>query len=201
MKGGFKVRYKNFYQENIMNNEYKRLKRELMYQGVIVGFYKDTMQIPDGTIHEWDFMKHPGAAAVVPVDSDGNILMVRQYRNTMERYTLELPAGGKNPDEDFETCALRELEEETGFKAGHHELLNSIFTTVALMDERIDIYLATDLIKTHQSLDEDEFLGVERHSLDELVDLIYAGKIQDSKTICGLMTYKSKLNDGLLNTK
>ncbi len=177
-----------------MSDEYKRIGRELVYEGTIVNVYKDKMQLFDGSIHDWDFIKHPGAAAVVPVDSEGKIIMVRQYRNALGRYTLELPAGGKNPDEDFETCALRELEEETGFKAGRHEHLTTIFTTVALMDEQIAIYLATELSPCKQHLDEDEFLNVEHHSLDELVSMIYESKIQDSKTICGLLTYKSKFN-------
>ena len=177
-----------------MSEEYKRIGRELVYKGAIVNVYNDKMQLFDGSLHDWDFIEHPGAAAVVPVDADGNIIMVRQYRNALGRYTLELPAGGKDPNEDFETCALRELEEETGYKAGHHELLTDIYTTVALMNERIAIYLATDLTPCAQHLDEDEFLNVERHSLDELVQMIYDCKIQDSKTICGLLTYKSKMN-------
>ncbi|MBP3237669.1 MAG: NUDIX hydrolase [Lachnospiraceae bacterium] len=171
---------------------YKRVGRELIHKGAIVELYKDKMQLDDGSVHDWDFIRHPGAAAVVPVDKDGNIIMVRQYRNALGRYTIELPAGGKNPDEDFETCALRELEEETGFKAGHHELLCDIFTTVALMDERIPIYLATDLVPTKQHLDEDEFLNVEKHSIDELLKMIYEGRLQDSKTICGILTYVTK---------
>jgi len=171
---------------------YKRIGRELIHKGAIVEFYKDKMQLDDGSVHDWDFIKHPGAAAVVPVDADGNIIMVRQFRNALGRYTIELPAGGKNPDEDFKTCAIRELEEETGYKAGKCELLCDIFTTVALMDERIPIYLATDLIKAKQHLDEDEFLNVEKHSLDELVQMIFEGKLQDSKTICGLLAYKAK---------
>ncbi len=177
-----------------MSNEYKRIGRELVYEGSIVNVYKDKMQLFDGTIHDWDFIKHPGAAAVVPVDNDGNIIMVKQYRNALGRYTLELPAGGKDPNESFETCALRELEEETGHKAGAFEHLTTIFTTVALMDEEIAIYLAKDLIPCEQHLDEDEFLNVEKHPLDELVSMIYESKIQDSKTICGLLTYKSKFN-------
>ncbi len=171
---------------------YNRIGRELIHKGAIVEFYKDKMQLDDGSVHDWDFIKHPGAAAVVPVDADGNIIMVRQFRNALGRYTIELPAGGKNPDEDFKTCAIRELEEETGYKAGKCELLCDIFTTVALMDERIPIYLATDLIKAKQHLDEDEFLNVEKHSLDELVQMIFEGKLQDSKTICGLLAYKAK---------
>ena len=175
-----------------MSEEYKRLNRELVYDGTIVNVYKDTMQVANGQIQHWDFIEHPGASAVVPVDNDGNVLMVRQYRNALGRYTIELPAGGKNKGEDFEVCALRELEEETGYKAGSSELLVDIFTTVALMDERIKIYLAKDLVKTSQHLDDGEFLNVDKYTIDELCHMIYEGKIQDSKTICGLLAYKNK---------
>lgn len=177
-----------------MSDEYTRISRELVYKGTIVNVYKDKMQLCDGLVQDWDYIEHPGAAAIVPVDKDGNIIMVKQYRNALGRYTLELPAGGKNADEDFLTCALRELEEETGYKAGNCELLTDIFTTVALMNERIPIYLATDLTFASQNLDDGEFLNVERHSLNELVQMIYDCKIQDSKTICGLLTYKAKFN-------
>ncbi len=173
--------------------DYKRLHREKIYQGAIVGIYKDTMQLKDGSIQDWDFISHPGAAAVVAVDEEGRLLMVRQYRNALERETIELPAGGKNPDEDMETCAIRELEEETGYLAGHLEKLCEIYTTVALMNERIGIYLCTDLKPTQQHLDEGEFLGVERYTLEELTQWILESKIQDSKTICGILAYKTKL--------
>lgn len=175
-------------------SEYKRIDRELMFDGAIVKVYKDTMQLDNGEISYWDYIKHPGAAAVVAVDNDGMIVMVRQYRNALGRYTIELPAGGKNPDEDFETCALRELEEETGFKAGKHMLLCDLFTTVALMDERIPVYLATDLIPVGIHLDPGEFLNVEKHSLDELVDMIFKGELQDAKTVSGILAYKAWLS-------
>ena len=77
-------------------SEYKRIGRELVHKGAIVELYRDKMQLFDGTVHDWDFIKHPGAAAVVPVDPEGNIIMVRQFRNALDRYTIEIPAGGKN---------------------------------------------------------------------------------------------------------
>ena len=172
--------------------EYERVGRELVYDGAIVNVYRDKMKMADGTINDWDFIEHPGAAAALPVDNEGNIILVKQLRPALGRYTLELPAGGKNPDEDFKTCALRELEEEIGYKAGKAELLCDIYTTVALMNERIPIYLATDLIPTHQHLDHNEFLNVEKHTLEELVEMIFEGKLQDSKTVSGILAYKAK---------
>lgn len=176
-----------------MKKEFKRLDRELIYKGSIVDFYKDTMQVPNGNIVKWDFISHKGAAAVIPVMKDGTILMVRQYRNALDRYTLEIPAGGLNgAEEPTDVAAARELEEETGYKSENLELLLSIRTTVAFCNEKIDIYVANNLQKGNQNLDEDEFIDVKAYSLDELVQMIYDGKIEDSKTISAIMTYKSK---------
>ena len=174
-------------------SEYKRLSRELVYQGVIVDFYQDTMQIPNGNEAKWDLISHKGATAVVAVRDDGTLFMVRQYRNPLERMTMELPAGALNSrDEEPELCARRELEEETGYKAGKMEHLVDIYTTVAFCDEKISMYVASDLIPSKQNLDENEFLNVEVHTIDSLIQMIYEGKIQDSKTIVGLMTYYHK---------
>ncbi len=173
--------------------EYKRLKRELVCKGAIIDYYQDTMQVPNGNVAKWDFIDHKGAAAMVAVREDGKILMVRQYRNALERETLEIPAGGLNGrEEPTQTAAMRELEEETGYVCDHVELLNSIYTTVAFCNEKIDIYLARDLKKGIQHLDEDEVLQVEAYSLEELKQMIFECKIQDSKTICGILSYAAK---------
>lgn len=126
--------------------QYKRLKRELIAKGAIIDYYQDTMLIPNGNQAKWDLIDHKGAAAVVAVQEDGKLLMVRQYRNALERETLEIPAGGLNGrEEPTENAARRELEEETGYTCGEMELLNSIYTTVAFCNEKIDIYLAKSL--------------------------------------------------------
>ena len=173
----------------------ERSKRELVYKGSIVEFNKDTMQLPDGRIEYFDFIYHKGAAAVLPVKEDGKILMVRQYRNALDSYTLEIPAGGKNGvDEPTLDCAYRELEEETGFYTDKEnlELLLSLYTTVAFCNEKIDIYVAKNLTKTQQHLDEDEYIDVYEYSVEELMEMIYSGKIVDAKTIAAISTYYSK---------
>lgn len=176
-----------------MAEEFKRLSRDLVYKGSIIDYYKDTVQVPNGNVVKWDFIGHKGAAAVVPVTKDGKILMVRQYRNALDRDTLEVPAGGLNgADEPTKTAAARELEEETGFRSENLEFLVSIYTTVAFCNEKIDIYVAQDLIPSKQNLDEDEFINVEAFSPQELVDMIYEGKIQDSKTMCAILAYSRK---------
>lgn len=173
--------------------EYKRLSRELVAKGAIIDYYQDTMLIPNGNVAKWDLIDHKGAAAVVAVREDGKLLMVRQYRNALERETLEIPAGGLNGrGEPTAQAAMRELEEETGYTCDNLELLNSIYTTVAFCNEKIDIYLARDLKPGKQHLDEDEYLNVEAHTLEELKQMIFDCRIQDSKTICGIMTYAAK---------
>ena len=129
----------------------------------------------------------------MPVDEQGRLIMVRQYRNALERYTLEVPAGGLNgSDEPTIEAAGRELTEETGYHAEKLELLVSIYTTVAFCNEKIDIYVATGLTPGKQNLDEDEYVDVKAYSLDELVEKIYTCEIQDSKTIAAILAYKEK---------
>ena len=169
-----------------------RLDRQLRYQGTILKIYEDTV-IANGHKAYWDFIHHDGAAAVLPVTEDGKILMVRQYRNALDRETLEIPAGKLDaPDEPKITCAYRELEEETGFRSDNLEYLISMNTTVAFCDEAIDIFVARNLIPSHQHLDEDEVIDVEPWELEDLLKLIYEGKMTDGKTVAAICAYGMK---------
>lgn len=173
--------------------EFKRLSRDLVCKGAIIDYYQDTIQVPNGNIVKWDFIKHNGAAAVVPVDAQGRLIMVSQYRNALDRYTIEIPAGGLNgAGEPTMDAAARELAEETGYHAEKLELLITIRTTVAFCNEKIDIYVATGLTPGRQHLDEDEYVQVKAYSVDELVEKIYQGEIQDSKTVAAIFAYKDK---------
>lgn len=174
-----------------MADEFKRLDRKLVFHGSIIDYYRDTILVPNGNVVEWDFIGHKGAAAVVAVTEEGKLLMVRQWRNALDRYTLEIPAGGLN-GEPTDVAALRELEEETGYRAKEISLLISIRTTVAFCNEKIDIYVARDLVPTKQHLDEDEFIDVKAYGVDELCGMIYAGQIEDSKTVAAIMSYRNK---------
>lgn len=183
--------------ETNMDKQVKRIRRELIHSGAILDLYKDTMELPDGKTEEWDFLSHrKGAAAVVPVREDGKILMVRQYRNAIERMTLEIPAGSRDSvTEDTMVCASRELEEETGYRSDDLTFLISLKTTVAFCDEFIDVYLARNLKPGRQHLDEGEFIDVEAFEIEELCERIYKGEIQDAKTVSALLAYKN-LRDG-----
>lgn len=174
--------------------EFKRLSRDLVQKGAIIDYYQDTVQIPNGNVVKWDFIQHNGAAAVVPIDEKGRLIMVRQYRNALDRYTLEIPAGGLNgKDEPTQDAAARELAEETGYRAEKLELLLTIRTTVAFCNEKIDIYTAQGLTAGRQHLDEDEYVDVKAYELEELVQMIFTGEIQDSKTVAAILAYKEKL--------
>lgn len=179
-----------------MPEQMKRIKRELAYKGTILDIYKDTMEFENGKTEEWDFVSHRmGAAAVLPVMDDGRIIMVRQYRNALERETLEIPAGCRDfVGEDTALCAARELEEETGYRCANIEFLLSLRTTVAFCDEFIDIYLATGLQPGEQHLDEAESIDVEYYTVEELCQMIYEGKMQDSKTVSAILAYSNRLN-------
>lgn len=123
--------------------EFERLDRKLIHRGAIIDLYQDSVRTPSGHVAKWDFIGHKGAAAVVPVTERGTILMVRQYRNAIDRYTLEIPAGGRDSlEEKTYDCAARELEEETGFRSDHLELLIQLKTAVAYCNEFIDVYVA-----------------------------------------------------------
>ena len=169
-----------------------RLDRQLKYQGNILKIYEDVV-LANGHKAHWDFIHHDGAAAVLPVADDGRILMVRQYRNALDRFTLEIPAGKlDDPAEPKIQCAFRELEEETGFRAEYLEYLMSLNTTVAFCDEAIDIFVAHHLIPSRQHLDEDEVINVEPWDLKDLEEMIYKGEITDGKTIAAIMAYARK---------
>lgn len=170
----------------------KRIKRELSYKGRLLNIYSDTILIDDKKETIYDFIEHKGASAIIPIDSDGNIIMVRQYRNAIDSYTLEIPAGSLNAGEDNMTCAVRECEEETGYKPKRVSHLIDVHTTVAFCNELIKIYYSDDLTPSRQNLDEGEFINVERYSMDELISMIYSGKITDAKTVAGLLALNQK---------
>ena len=171
----------------------KRIKRELAYKGKLLNIYKDTILIDDSRETVYDFIEHKGASAIIPIDSENKIIMVRQYRNAIDNYTLEIPAGSLNMGEDNITCAIRECEEETGYKPNNVRHLIDVHTTVAFCNELIKIYYSDDLTPTRQNLDDGEYINVEHHSIEDLISMIYAGKITDAKTVAGLLALNQKL--------
>ena len=175
----------------------ERVGRTLVRKGAIVDVYEDEMKLPDGKVEKWDFIHHRmGAAAVVPVLPDGRILLVQQYRPAWERFVWELPAGCRDDvEEPTITAAKRELLEETGYSCEDDDLtqLLSLKTTVAFTDEMVDVYLAMNVKKVaEQHLDPAEEITLKAWDLKELIEEIYAGRIQDGKTVAGVLAYFGK---------
>lgn len=178
-----------------MDMTQKVVKTKEIFDGRVVKLRVDTVQLPDGRLAEREIMKHPGGVGVIAIDEDKNVLMVRQFRDAAKRIMLEIPAGkleyGENPLE----CGKRELVEETGFRAAKFEHLGEFFVTPAYCEERINIYLASELTKECQNLDDGEFVEVEKISLDTLFDMVMHNEIADAKTIIAVLKAKQLLSD------
>ena len=160
----------------------KKLSSRQIFDGVVVKLFVDEVELPNGEKSVREIVRHPGAVSVVPVDNDGNVIMVRQYRYAFGQVLLEIPAGKLEKGEEPLPAAMRELEEETGTVAGKMEYLGELYTTVAIFDEKIHMYLATDLTYKDAHPDQDEFLEVKKVPLDTLVKMVMNGEIKDSKT-------------------
>lgn len=170
----------------------KLIERSLAHKGKVLDIFDDYVEVNGRRTH-WDYIHHNGAAAVLPVTDDGKILMVRQYRHALSRYTLEIPAGKlDSPEEPMIECAKRELEEETGYRSERLTPLLNINTTVAFCDEFIGVFLAERLEKTAQHLDEDEEIEVEAYELSELLKKIFQREMTDSKTVSAILAYAVK---------
>jgi len=172
----------------------KKLSSQVVYEGPIFYVEKLQVELPSGRHSVRDVVRNPNAAAIVAIDEDGKVLMVRQYRISAEKAMLEIPAGKMDPGETPEETALRELTEETGYEASKLELLSHMRVSPGFSSEIIHIYLATGLTKSHTNFDEDEFIDLERYTVSELIDLIMDGTIDDGKTIAGVLAAARKYN-------
>ncbi len=159
-----------------------------IYTGKIITLNIDTVTLPNGVTIDLEMVRHPGAAAIVPLKDDGTVVLIRQFRHAAGGFIFEIPAGKLHPGEDPKACAARELEEEIGYRAGSLELLSSIFTAPGFTDEVIHIYKATGMTTGHQQLDRDEVLEVIEVPLQEALAMIQAGSIRDAKTMVGLLS-------------
>jgi ADP-ribose pyrophosphatase len=174
-------------------DEAKRIERREVYDGRIVKLSVDRVLLPNGHEAELELIRHRGAAAVVPVDAEGHVWLVRQYRYAAAGWLLEVPAGKLEGGEPPETCARREIEEETGLRARRLEPLGAIFTTPGFTDERIWLYLATDLGPARQALEHHEVLSVVHMPIAEAVGLALDGTIEDAKSVCALLRAAARL--------
>jgi ADP-ribose pyrophosphatase len=168
------------------------LDAEEVYHGRVIDVSVYTVRENDVT-YKREVVHHPGGAGVVAAFDDGTIALVRQYRQPTVRYVLELPAGRLAPPERPEECAARELEEEIGVRAGRMEKLAEFFSTPGFCEEKLWVYLATDLTETEQKLEGDEMLEIVRVSFARAFEMIADGEIEDAKTIIGLMMAAPRL--------
>ena len=157
-----------------------------IYTGKVVTLNVDTVRLPNGVTVDLETIRHPGAAAVVPIKDDGTVVLIRQFRHAAGGFIYEIPAGKLSPGEDPLHCAARELEEEVGYRASSFELLSSIFTAPGFADEVIHVYKATGLTTGRQQLDRDEVLEIVEMPLHLAIERILDGTIRDGKTIVGL---------------
>ena len=162
------------------------------YKGSIFAAYTDTIRTPDGNIIRRDIIeKNHAAAAVLAVKDDGNVVFVRQYRHSANTEVLEIPAGIADEGETTLQCAIRELEEETGLKAGKMDFMFKFYTSIGFCDEMVNIYLASELTEGVQNFDDDERIVLLEYPFNEAVEMVFDGKIVDSKTVAALLGYET----------
>jgi ADP-ribose pyrophosphatase len=163
---------------------------EYVYQGRVITLRIDTVRTAGGGERRREVIEHPGAVALVPVTETGDLLLIRQYRYAAERWLLEVPAGTLDPDEDALTCADRELQEETGYKAATIERIGGFYVAPSYDQEYIHIYVATGLSESRLEPDDDEDIEVVPTPLDEALAMIERGDIEDAKTMSAVLLYE-----------
>lgn len=157
------------------------------YKGKILEMVTEEVELPNGRTATLDLIWHPGAAAIVPFLDDGRVLLIRQYRHAAGGMIYEVPAGKLDPGEAPETCAGRELEEETGWRARRIERLGEILTTPGFTDEKIHLYAGFELQQVPMALEPDEIIEKVPMPLDAALDLVWSGELTDGKTVVALL--------------
>ena len=163
------------------------IETKIIHKGKFLTLKSDKVLLPNGKTSTREWLQHPGAVCCIPILPDGKIGLIKQYRYAVKTEMIEIPAGKLDQNEIPEKCALRELEEEIGYRANKLTLLANIRPAVGFTDEKMWLYLAEDLAKTKQSLDTDEFLEPIPTKLDDAVKMVWDGEITDVKTIIGIL--------------
>jgi len=165
----------------------KTLSSTYIYQGKIINLRQDKVKLPDGRETVREIVEHPGAVVILALTEKKEIVMVRQFRKAADKVLLELPAGKVEPREDLKDCALRELEEETGYYPRKIKRLITFFSTPGFCNEKLTLFLAEDLEKRNKNEDADEFIEVELVKTNEALKLVQENIIKDAKTIIGIL--------------
>lgn len=172
-----------------MTFEEKTMKTERIYEGRIINVRVDTVELPNKKYSKREIVEHPGAVGIIPITADHKIILVKQFRKAVEEVLLEIPAGKIEPEENLVRCAIRELEEETGFTTDHVEKLIEFYTAPGFSNEKLHIYIAKNLKEGTSNPDEDENIETIELAMDEILNKIETGEIKDSKTIVAMLTY------------
>ena len=167
--------------------------RTTLYQGRVFKLIRENATLDNGVTTDMEFVEHPGATAIIPMLNESRIILLKQYRHALRKYIWEIPAGTIDPQESVINCAKRELIEETGYSAEQWQKLGEMTPVPGYSDERIHIYLATDLLPAGQNLDRDEIINVHEIEISEAMEMVNAGKIQDAKSITGLFLALNRL--------
>ncbi len=173
----------------------RTLSSRQIFQGRVVTMRVDTVALPDGRTSTREVVEHSASVTILPVDAQGNVLLERQYRRSVDQWMVEAPAGGMNPGEDPEQAARRELKEETGYDAGKLEHLASFYVSPGYCTELMHVFLATGLIAGEAALEDDEYIQVETVPLKRALEMVQRGEIQDGKTITALLLTEKRLNN------
>lgn len=167
--------------------------RTTLHRGRVYNLIRENVTLDNGVTTDMEFVAHPGATAIIPMLNESRVLLLKQYRHSLRKYIWEIPAGTLNPQESIINCAKRELIEETGYSADQWQKLGEITPLPGYSDERIHIYLATDLQPAERDLDKDEIISVHEVEYSEAIEMIKVGEIQDAKSITGLFLALNRL--------
>ena len=175
-----------------MNLSERKLIQELVYDGNLLKVFRDQVELGNGNQSTREWIKHPGAAAIIPLLENGETLLVRQFRYAIGQETLEIPAGKIDPGESPLDCAVRELREETGLFGGEFEPLGSFVTTPGFTNEEIHLFVSKHSSRGSALPDEDELLNLALLTCDEVFMRITEGRIKDAKTIIAFLLARAK---------
>ena len=172
-------------------------KTERIYEGKVLNLRVDTVELPDKKYSKREIVEHPEAVGILPITKEGKIILVEQFRKPVEKSLLEIPAGKVESKEKPIVCALRELEEETGYTSSEIKKINQFYTTPGFSNEIMHIFLATNLKKGNAKPDDDEYIKKYEFTIGEILEKIKKGELEDSKTLVAILQYREIINNTL----
>lgn len=173
--------------------EEQTISSDRIYTGKVISLKVDTVEVPQKGYQKREIIEHPGAVGIVAITNDNKVVLVKQYRKAIEKSIWEIPAGKLEQGESPKDCAIRELKEETGYTANNIKLIHKFYTSAGFSNQKMYIYLATDLEAGEASLDEGEFLDMYEIYVEDAYEMVNKNEIEDAKTSIGLLLAKELL--------